>query len=114
MFLGVCIVDTFEYVLREAEAALTTTHPHSGWSEQAPADWISACKIVMANLRADGVEAQETVMTFDDVRTADEVFLSGNMSKVTPVSAFDDRQYQIGPVTRRVREMYWDWAKSGH
>ncbi len=66
----------------------------------------------IANLRADGVEVVETVMSFDDVRAADEVFLSGNMSKVTPVTAFDDRQYQIGPVTRRVREMYWDWAAS--
>lgn len=66
----------------------------------------------MRNLADDGLPVQETVLTFDDVRAADEVFLSGNMSKVTPVSAFDDRQYQIGPVTRRVREMYWDWAAS--
>lgn len=62
------------------------------------------------NLRKDGFEVIETVLSFDDFRSADEVFLSGNMSKVTPVSAFDDRQYQIGPVTRRAREMYWDWA----
>ncbi len=66
----------------------------------------------IANLRADGVEVIENVMSFDDVRAADEVFLSGNMSKVTPVSAFDDRQYQVGPVIRRVRELYWDWAAS--
>ncbi|HDZ79905.1 MAG TPA: branched chain amino acid aminotransferase, partial [Roseobacter sp.] len=39
-------------------------------------------------------------------------FMSGNMMKVTPVKAFDDTQYQIGPVTRRAREMYWDWAES--
>ena len=32
--------------------------------------------------------------------------------KVTPVTAFDDRNYQIGPITNRVREMYWDWAAS--
>ena len=66
----------------------------------------------MKNLAADGMEVIETVLTFDDFRDADEVFLSGNMSKVTPVSAFEDRNYQIGPVTRRVREMYWDWAAS--
>ncbi len=62
------------------------------------------------NLRADGVTVHECVMSFDDFRDADEVFLSGNMMKVTPVTAFEDRQYQIGPLTRRVREMYWDWA----
>lgn len=66
----------------------------------------------IANLRADGIEVHEAVLTFDDFRTADEVFLSGNMSKVTPVTAFDDRQYQVGPVTRRARELYWDWARS--
>lgn len=66
----------------------------------------------MVNMRADGMRVHETVLTFEDFETADEVFMSGNMSKVTPVTAFDDRQYQVGPVTRRVREMYWDWALS--
>jgi branched-chain amino acid aminotransferase len=64
------------------------------------------------NLRADGVKVHECVMSFEDFRNADEVFLSGNMMKVTPVTAFEDRQYQIGPLTRRIREMYWDWAAS--
>ena len=66
----------------------------------------------MANMRADGIKVHESVLSFDDFHSADEVFLSGNMMKVTPVKAFDDTQYQIGPVTRRVREMYWDWAAS--
>lgn len=64
------------------------------------------------NLARDGQRVHETVLTFDDFRNADEVFLSGNLTKVTPVTAFDDRQYQVGPITRRVREMYWDWALS--
>ncbi|MEP3633385.1 MAG: branched-chain amino acid aminotransferase [Shimia thalassica] len=66
----------------------------------------------LSNMRADGMAVHEAVLTFDDFEDADEVFLSGNMSKITPVTAFDDRQYQVGPVTRRVREMYWDWAHS--
>lgn len=66
----------------------------------------------MANLRADGYKVHETVLTFDDFRSADEVFMSGNMSKVTPVTEFDGTHYQVGPVTRRVRELYWDWALS--
>ncbi len=66
----------------------------------------------MSNMRAEGMKVHETVLTFEDFEDADEVFLSGNFSKVTPVTAFDDRQYQIGPVTRQVREMYWDWARS--
>ncbi|MEL7184515.1 MAG: branched-chain amino acid aminotransferase [Pseudomonadota bacterium] len=64
------------------------------------------------NLKTDGVRVHETVLTFDDFRAADEVFLSGNLTKVTPVTAFDDRQYQVGPITRRARDLYWDWARS--
>ena len=66
----------------------------------------------MENLRADGIEVREVVMSFDDVTAADEVFLSGNFSKVMPVTAFEDRQYHVGPVTKRVRQLYWDWARS--
>lgn len=64
------------------------------------------------NLKADGVTVHETVLSFKDFEEADEVFMSGNMSKVTPVTAIEDRQYQAGPITARVREMYWDWAAS--
>lgn len=66
----------------------------------------------IANLRADGVKVTEAVLSFADFKMADEVFLSGNMMKITPVSAFEDRQYQIGPTTRRARDLYWDWAAS--
>ncbi|MEO0694381.1 MAG: aminotransferase class IV, partial [Pseudomonadota bacterium] len=66
----------------------------------------------MTNLAHDGTPVREAVLSFDDFRNADEVFLSGNMSKVTPVTEFEGTHYQVGPVTRRVREMYWDWALS--
>ncbi len=66
----------------------------------------------MSNLTADGLRIHEKVLSFDDFRAADEVFLSGNMTKVTPVTEFDGTHYQIGPVTRRARELYWDWAHS--
>ena len=66
----------------------------------------------IANMRADGIPLHETVLGFSDFRDADEIFLSGNMAKVTPVSAFEEKQYQTGPMTRRIREMYWDWASS--
>lgn len=66
----------------------------------------------ITNLAADGTRVHETVLTFDDFRAADEVFMSGNLMKVTPVTEFDGTQYQVGPVARRVRELYWDWALS--
>ncbi|MCI2394957.1 branched-chain amino acid aminotransferase [Aliiroseovarius sediminis] len=66
----------------------------------------------IANMRADGIKVHETVLSFDDFHKANEVFLSGNMMKVTPVSEFDGTMYDSGPLTRRVRELYWDWAHS--
>jgi branched-chain amino acid aminotransferase len=64
------------------------------------------------NLRADGVEVVETVLTFDDFREADEVFLTGNLTKVTPVTEFDGTTYRPGPVAARAKQLYWDWAAS--
>ncbi len=66
----------------------------------------------IANLRADGVTVHETVLGFEDFRQAEEVFLSGNMNKVTPVSEFDGTHYQSGRMAKRARALYWDWAAS--
>ena len=66
----------------------------------------------IANLRADGVEVVETVLSFDDFLASDQVFATGNMNKITPVTAFDETQYQVGPMARRARSLYWDWATS--
>ena len=67
---------------------------------------------VIGLLREAGVPVHEAVLTLDDFRAADEVFLTGNIAKVTPVSAFDEREYGIGPLSRRARELYLDWAHS--
>ncbi|MDJ1007654.1 MAG: branched-chain amino acid aminotransferase [Paracoccaceae bacterium] len=67
----------------------------------------------IANLAAEGERVTETVLTFEDFEVADEVFVTGNMHKITPVTAFEDTTYQPGPVALRLREMYWDWALSG-
>lgn len=64
----------------------------------------------IANLRADGVEVVETVLTFEDAHAADEVFLSGNFAKVTSVKAFDGTEYKARQMTERARRLYWDWA----
>lgn len=66
----------------------------------------------IANLRADGVEVRETVLSFEDVAQADEVFLSGNFSKVTSVARFDDVTYKTRKMTDHVRSLYLDWAHS--
>ena len=64
------------------------------------------------NLTEDGYKVTECVLNFEDFTKADEVFLSGNMAKITPVKNFDHNEYKIGPITKKVRELYWDWAHS--
>ena len=68
---------------------------------------------VIALLREAGTPVHECTLTLDDFRAADEVFMSGNLAKVTPVAAFEERDYGIGPVTKRAREAYLDWAHTG-
>lgn len=63
-------------------------------------------------LRQLGVTVCETTLSYDDFHAADEVFLTGNLAKVTPVTAFDATRYAVGAVTMKVRAAYMDWARS--
>lgn len=66
----------------------------------------------ISNMNAAGIKVHEIVLTYADFESADEIFMSGNMNKVTAVTAFEDFQFQIGSVTKNVRDLYWDWAMS--
>ena len=65
---------------------------------------------IIGLLRSAGYTVEETVLTFEDFQSADEVFLTGNMAKVTPVTRFDDCHYQHGPIARSANDLYWEWA----
>jgi branched-chain amino acid aminotransferase len=65
---------------------------------------------VLGLLRADGLEARETTLTFADFEAADEIFIVGNYGKVTPVKRIETRALQPGPLYRRARQLYWDFA----
>jgi branched-chain amino acid aminotransferase len=67
---------------------------------------------VIALLRAAGVPLEETTLRYEDFLEADEIFSSGNYSKVVPVIRIDDRDLQPGPMFRKARELYWDFAHS--
>ncbi|SJZ80669.1 branched-chain amino acid aminotransferase [Consotaella salsifontis] len=66
---------------------------------------------VIALLRADGVEVREMNVTANDFLAADEIFSTGNHSKVVPVTKFEDHSFQPGPLYHRSRELYWAFAK---
>ncbi len=67
---------------------------------------------VIGLLREAGKTVEECTLSFEDFADADEVFLTGNMTKVTPITKIEDREYPIGPVAQEARELYWRWAKS--
>ncbi len=67
---------------------------------------------VIKLLQADGVTVHETTLTLPDFEQADEIFATGNAIKVLPIIQLEDRHLQYGPMARRARELYWDFAHS--
>jgi branched-chain amino acid aminotransferase len=65
---------------------------------------------VIGLLREAGVEVRETMLKMQDFLDADEVFSTGNYSKVVPITRVDDRMLQPGPLQAKARKLYWDWA----
>ena len=63
-------------------------------------------------LRDDGVEVVERTVEPAELAKADEIFATGNYSKVQPVTRYEERNLQPGPTCRRARELYWDFAHS--
>lgn len=66
---------------------------------------------VIGLLRDTGVEVVERTLTIEEVRTADEIFSTGNYGKVIPVTRVDDREIPIGPIFRKAREFYFAFAR---
>jgi xylulokinase len=48
--LRALVVDAQGGTVSSADAEYEVSHPHQGWSEQDPADWVVACKAVFATL----------------------------------------------------------------
>ena len=67
---------------------------------------------VIKLLRESGVPVEECSLRYEDFEQADEIFMSGNYSKCMPVTRIDNRTLQPGPLFRRARELYMDYAHS--
>ena len=65
---------------------------------------------VIQLMRDTGMQVVEQALSYEDFARADEVFISGNYSKVMPVTRLDGREYQAGPAYRKARELYWEFA----
>jgi branched-chain amino acid aminotransferase len=65
---------------------------------------------VIALLRGAGTKVVETTLRYADFQSADEIFSTGNYTKVSPIIRIDERDLQPGPVYRRARQHYWEYA----
>jgi branched-chain amino acid aminotransferase len=67
---------------------------------------------VIGLLRGAGVRVEEAVLKYSDFVEADELWSCGNYSKVAPITRIDARTLGMGPLYRKSRELYWEFAHS--
>jgi branched-chain amino acid aminotransferase len=67
---------------------------------------------IMGLLRASGVSVVEKTLEYQDFEIADEIFATGNYSKVVPVTRIGARTLPFGPIYTRARKLYWAFAHS--
>ena len=72
-----------------------------------------ASVLQLANI--EGLETSERNISIAEVHSADEVFTTGTMGELSPVLEVDGRTIgngKPGPVTVRLREIYWNKTKT--
>jgi branched-chain amino acid aminotransferase len=67
---------------------------------------------IIGLLRQSGIMVIEKSLCYHDFETADEIFSTGNYSKVVPLTRIGDRSLDFGPLYSKARELYWDFAHS--
>jgi len=92
------------------DGALTTPPPDAGIL-------IGITRKVVIHLAGKlGIEVSEADITPEDLYAADECFLTGTAAEVISVTRIDDRPVgtgRPGPVTRRLREAFGQFIRSG-
>ena len=67
---------------------------------------------VISLLRDEHVTVVEKTLSYSDFESADEIFSTGNYSKVVPVIRIENRVLEHGPIYTKARELYWKFAHS--
>ena len=73
---------------------------------------ITRQRIIMLLKRAC-IPVYERTITVQELMEADEVFSTGNYGKVQPITRLENRDLQPGPIYKKTRELYWEWAHEG-
>jgi len=66
---------------------------------------------VIKLLREAGVTVEERTVKPEELEAADEIFSTGNYAKVQPCTNYNGRALQPGPMARKARDLYFDWAE---
>ncbi len=53
-----------------------------------------------------GYTVEEKIISMDDLRQADEIFITGTAAEVSAVGRIDDTIYTVGTITQNLREAY--------
>jgi branched-chain amino acid aminotransferase len=64
--------------------------------------------------RTLGYAVEERHVTVEQLRSADEVFLTGTAYEITPVRSIDETTYRVGAVTRALIEAFQQLARPRH
>ena len=67
---------------------------------------------IIGLLRDNQVTVIEKTLSYQNFERADEIFSTGNYSKVVPVVRIGDRTIQAGSFYTKARELYWAFAHS--
>jgi len=67
---------------------------------------------IIALLRDEGITVVEKTMSYAEFQAAEEIFSTGNFSKVSPIARIDEREIRAGRFYRMARELYWAFAHS--
>ena len=53
---------------------------------------------------------KERRINIDELHDADEIFSTGNYAKIRHCNKFEDKEMQLGSITKSVQELYWQYA----
>ncbi len=67
---------------------------------------------VMQLLKSEGIEVIEKTLTYRDFEEADEIFSTGNYSKVVPITRIGSRSLEFGTIYKKARQLYFEFAHS--
>lgn len=63
---------------------------------------------VMQIAKESGIDVEVTTIMPDEVNSFDEVFVTGTAAEITAIGKIDDKEFEVGPVTRRLQNAYKD------